>query len=109
MKAKFNLTAENILDKRFSVEMKGYDAKEVDYFLDLVKKDYETWEIMLKYHLENNQRLKKDKEDLIKKNTILKNHLDNVKTQIKELEVKGLSNIDIIKRLRSLEEKNRSS
>lgn len=42
MKVKFNLTSENILNKRFSVELKGYDAKEVDYFLDLIKKDYET-------------------------------------------------------------------
>ena len=109
MKAKFNLTSENILNKRFNIEMKGYDAREVDYFLDLIKKDYETWELMLKYHLEVNEKLKKEKEDLVKKNSVLKNHLENLKDQIKELEVKGLSNVDIIKRLADLEAKNKNN
>lgn len=64
---------------------------------------------MLKYHAENNERLKKDKEELIKKNNTLKNHLETVKTQIQELEVKGLSNVDIIKRLNKLEEKGKTN
>ncbi len=41
MKIEINLTPEDILDKNFSINLKGYDVKEVDYFLDLIKKDYE--------------------------------------------------------------------
>lgn len=107
MKAKFNLTGDDILNKRFNIELKGYDAKEVDYFLDLVKKDYEGYELILKYHTETNQKLKEEKEELIRKNKVLNNHLQNLKSQIKELEIKGLSNMEIIKRLRILEENGR--
>ncbi|WHP38877.1 MAG: DivIVA domain-containing protein [Mollicutes bacterium] len=41
MKIEIDLTSEDILEKRFTINLKGYDVKEVDYFLDLIKKDYE--------------------------------------------------------------------
>ena len=63
------------------------------------------WNLVLKYHLENSKKLKEVNDHLVKENKILQNHLENLKVQMKELEVKGLGNIDIIKRLNELEER----
>ena len=40
MKMKTNLTTEKILDKKFEKDVKGYNALEVDKFLDLIIADY---------------------------------------------------------------------
>jgi len=37
---KLNLTERDILNKKFSKNVKGYDANEVDVFLDIVLEDY---------------------------------------------------------------------
>ena len=36
----FELTVKEILDKQFNVDFKGYNAKEVDEFLDLISSEY---------------------------------------------------------------------
>ena len=40
MKSKANLNAQNILNKKFKANVKGYDCHEVDDFLDLIINDY---------------------------------------------------------------------
>ncbi len=107
MKIKFNLTIEDILQKRFSVELRGYDAKEVDYFFDLIKKDYEAWQILVVFYKEQLDLAKINIENVKKDKRILENHVKNLQTQLKELENKGLSNVDIIQRINTLEEKNK--
>ena len=44
MAGKVNLDIQTILDKEFNIDFKGYNASEVDAFLDLVIQDYETYQ-----------------------------------------------------------------
>jgi DivIVA domain-containing protein len=41
------LSAQDILNKKFTAEVKGYDPHEVDLFLDVVLKDYQMMEQFL--------------------------------------------------------------
>ena len=41
---KLNLTPEEILNKEFNVDFKGYSPSEVDTFLDTVLEDYQIME-----------------------------------------------------------------
>ena len=43
MSDKIKLTAQNILEKEFKTAMRGYKPEEVDQFLDIVIRDYETF------------------------------------------------------------------
>lgn len=45
------LTAQEILNKKFTAEVKGYDPHEVDLFLDVVLKDYQMMEQFLAHEL----------------------------------------------------------
>jgi DivIVA domain-containing protein len=45
------LTANDILEKKFTAEVKGYDPREVDLFLDVVLKDYQTVEQFIQHQL----------------------------------------------------------
>ena len=47
MDNKLQLSPTKILNKEFKVDFKGYNATEVDYFLDTVVEDYETFAQML--------------------------------------------------------------
>lgn len=105
MKIEIDLTSEDILEKRFTINLKGYDVKEVDYFLDLIKKDYEMWKIMQDQKNDQIVKLTKECERLGHQVKIAKNHLILFKKELENLQDKGLNNIDIIQRLNKLEEK----
>lgn len=45
--SKRKLTLEEIANKEFHIDFKGYDAKEVDSFLDLIVEDYQQFEQQL--------------------------------------------------------------
>ena len=48
---KKNLTAEQILNQKFTPDMKGYNGHEVDAFLDLILHDYRQFETFIKDEL----------------------------------------------------------
>ena len=97
---KVNLTVNEILDKQFNIDFKGYSASEVDSFLDVVLEDYQIYE-------ENIKALNKEIEEL-------KKALDEAKTHNMELESKqrvidlsnttSYSSVDLLKRVSRLEE-----
>lgn len=41
MDRRFNLKVEDVLEKQFNIDFKGYAASEVDEFLDMVIQDYQ--------------------------------------------------------------------
>lgn len=92
------LSAEKIYNKEFSIEFKGYSPKEIDSFLDVVIKDY--------------QIMDKISEELFDENRRLKYEIATLEAEIIELkaslkvsdETKGVSNIDLLRRLSRLEE-----
>jgi DivIVA domain-containing protein len=83
------LTAKEILEKEFKVGFRGYSQQEVDHYLDLVIKDYETLHQELSRLEQENLRLKKENSKLIKSG--------------QAVQPAPKSNIDILKRISNLE------
>ena len=97
---KLNLTPEEILDKSFNVDFKGYSASEVDAFLDAVLEDYQIMEDNVQELLDIISSLQKEIKAL---------HAQNVELEGKQ-KVFDLSNttsyssVDLLKRISRLEE-----
>ncbi|MDQ0161593.1 cell division regulator GpsB [Bacillus alveayuensis] len=85
---KLKLTAKEILEKEFKTSLRGYNQEEVDKFLDMIIKDYETFHQEIEELQKENLRLKKQLEDAYKKQN---------QTQV------NTTNFDILKRLSNLE------
>ncbi|MEF9919754.1 MAG: DivIVA domain-containing protein [Erysipelotrichaceae bacterium] len=98
MDNKFRLSVEEVLEKQFNVDFKGYASVEVDEFLDMVIEDYQHYDETIKElgnHLQNYEK-----------------EVASLKMKIVELEGKNsvqsnlnptVNNLDIIKRLSRLE------
>ncbi|WP_223701984.1 cell division regulator GpsB [Sutcliffiella deserti] len=87
---KIKLTAKEILEKEFKSGMRGYKAEDVDKFLDVVIKDYETFHQEYEMLLQENAKLKRQVEESGKKQ-----QSTNTNT--------GSTNFDILRRLSNLE------
>jgi DivIVA domain-containing protein len=85
---KIRLTAKEILEKDFKTAIKGYNQDEVDQFLDLVIKDYETLHEEIETLQQDNMKLKKQLDEQSKKPSPT---------------ATGNTNYDILKRLSNLE------
>lgn len=84
---KVHLSAKDILEKEFKTSIRGYNQEEVDQFLDIIIKDYEILTKELEELQLENQRLKKQMEDVRKQ----------------PAQMAGTTNFDILKRLSNLE------
>lgn len=98
IQSKISLTPQDILEKDFKIDTRGYRLKEVDQFLDTIIGDYEQFYEMIK-------NLEKEKEDLLKEIMNLKQELRNVKMSIDiaKTEDREVTNVDIIRRVSNLE------
>lgn len=86
---KLKLTAKEILEKEFQSGIRGYKPEEVDRYLDLVIKDYETMHQFIDELQQENLRLKKQIEDQPRRQPVQ--------------QAAGTTNFDILKRLSNLE------
>ncbi len=96
---KITLTPQEIFEKEFKIDTRGYRLKEVDQFLDVVIGDYEQFLNII-------NELEKEKADLLTENMNLKQELRNTKLDVeaqKSNESNDFSNVDIIRRLSQLE------
>lgn len=97
---KIALTPQEILDKEFKIDARGYRPQEVDKFLDLVINDYNEFITEIK-------RLKKEIAYVNDENTKLKNELRRIKANIEAAEGSAsnssVSNVDLLRRLSQLE------
>lgn len=91
-------TPQEILDKEFKIDTRGYRLKEVDQFLDEIITDEETL-------LEYIKSIETEKEDLLNEIMRLKQELRNVKMSIDiaKSEDKEVTNIDVLRRISNLE------
>lgn len=96
------LTAQDILEKEFKIDARGYRPQEVDKFLDMVIRDYAEYNSIIKKQekdlkdlTDDNNKLKQEIR-LLKEQLELKSHEDNSNTR-------ALTNIDLIKRVSQLE------
>ena len=94
------LTSNEILEKEFKIDTRGYRPQEVDRFLDVVIKDYDEMNNIIR-------DLEKEKNQLIEDNIQLKQEIRNLKTKIDVLSDEGngsnTSNADILRRISKLE------
>ncbi|MBR6133148.1 MAG: cell division regulator GpsB [Bacilli bacterium] len=94
------LTPQDILDKEFKVDARGYRPQEVDKFLDTVINDYNEFITEIK-------NLKKELAFANDENNKLKNELRRIKANIEAAEASSgntsVSNVDLLRRLSQLE------
>ena len=96
---KITLKPQDILEKEFKIDTRGYRLKEVDQFLDVIIGDYEEF-----FNIINN--LEKEKADLMAEIVNLKQELRNSKLSmevVRNTENGEVTNMDVIRRLSQLE------
>ena len=97
---KLNLTPEEILNKEFNVDFKGYSPSEVDTFLDTVLEDYQIMEENVQQLLDTISDLQNQVKDLTSKNI----DLEGRKVAFDLSNTTSYSSVDILKRISRLEE-----
>lgn len=93
------LTDNDILEKAFKVDTKGYRPQEVDKFLDVIIHDYKEFQKILK-------ELELDKKDILDENIRLKQEIRSLKSKLeimKESDNRDVSSADVLRRLSNLE------
>lgn len=96
------LTVQDILDKEFKIDTRGYRPQEVDKFLDVIIRDYEEMSSVIK-------ELESEKKALVDDNIRLKQELRTLSTKLDVIrnsesnESSGPNNADVLRRLSNLE------
>lgn len=99
---KIFLTPQEILEKEFKIDAKGYRPQEVDKFLDMVIRDYTEFMSIIR-------KLKNDNRALAEDNAKLKAEYRKLKSVIDSAGEGGISsrgnynNVDLLKRISNLE------
>lgn len=95
---KISLTMQDILEHEFKVDARGYRMQEVDQFLDVIIRDYNEYNNIIK-------SLEKEKRELAQENTVLKNEVRNLKSSIEAARIgeKEITNVDLLRRISQLE------
>ena len=91
MNDRITLTMQDILEKEFKIDARGYRPQEVDKFLDIIIKDYNEYNNIIR-------NLEKEKRDL-------KNEARNLRSSIEAARIgeKEITNVDLLRRISQLE------
>ncbi|MGM9881432.1 MAG: cell division regulator GpsB [Bacilli bacterium] len=97
-KDRITLTMQDILEKEFKIDARGYRPQEVDKFLDIIIKDYNEYNNIIR-------GLEKDKKVLLEENSNLRNEVRNLKSSIEAAKIgeKEITNVDLLRRISQLE------
>lgn len=93
------LTSEDILSKNFKIDTRGYRPQEVDSFLDIIIRDYEAYNRLLK-------KASLERQELVDETIQLKQEIRALKAKIELLSSnssEGTSTADVLRRLSNLE------
>lgn len=96
------LTVQDILDKEFKIDTRGYRPQEVDKFLDVIIRDYEEMSSVIK-------ELESEKKALVDDNIRLKQELRTLSTKLdviknaESADSNGTNTADVLRRLSNLE------
>ena len=96
---KIYLTPQEILDKEFKIDARGYRPQEVDKYLDMVIRDYTEFISIIK-------RNEKEIKDLTEDNSKLKAEIRSLREQLVASEASSngsSSNVDLLRRISQLE------
>jgi DivIVA domain-containing protein len=92
------LTPQELLEKEFKIDTRGYRPQEVDRFLDVIINDYTKFVSIIK-------KLENENKDIIEENMRLKHELRNTKDKLEIVKSSGkeVTNIDLLRRISQLE------
>ena len=97
---KIELSPQDILEKEFKIDTRGYRLKEVDQYLDIIISDYEKV-----YSIIND--LEKEKADVLGEIMNLKQEIRNLKMNAEiarnSSDMPEVTNVDLLRRLSNLE------
>lgn len=96
---RFMLTSQDILDKEFKIDTRGYRPQEVDKYLDIIIRDYDEFNACLNDLEENNKTL-------MEENLRLKQQVRNLTMKLETVENNsnnGTNTADVLRRLSNLE------
>lgn len=96
---RFMLTAQDILDKEFKIDTRGYRPQEVDKYLDIIIRDYNEKDVCISELEENNK-------NLVEENMLLKQKIRNLSLKLEAIqsnENNGTNTADVLRRLSNLE------
>ncbi len=99
MEKRFELSVDDILNKEFYVDIKGYNAHEVDKFLDMIIADYQKYDEALEVLTKNVKHYEEE-------NANLRNQINELQTQVEsetQIQSQEISGVDILKRLSRIE------
>jgi len=95
---KIALTMQSILEKEFKIDARGYRMQEVDQFLDIIIRDYNEYNSIIKKLNEEIKILTDENASLKQENHSLKSSIETVKGGEKEI-----TNVDLLRRVSKLE------
>ena len=98
---KISLSADDILEKDFKIDARGYRPQEVDKFLDLIISDYTEFSAIIK-------RQDKEIKTLMEENRKLKQEYNKLRNRVEAAADEGstrnpVNNVDVLRRLSQLE------
>ena len=96
---RISLTSNDILEKDFKIDTRGYRPQEVDKYLDTIISDYEEFNSIIR-------DLEKEKRELMEDNIALKQEVRNLKAKLEvlaETEGSASTNADMLRRISKLE------
>ena len=96
---KFYLTTQDILDKEFKIDARGYRPQEVDKFLDMVIRDYTEFMNIIKKLEKENRLLTEDYNRLKSEYRKLRDNIESAG----ETSNGSQNNLDLLRRLSNLE------
>ncbi len=100
---KLFLTPQEILDKEFKVDAKGYRPQEVDKFLDMVIRDYTEFASVIKKLNNEIKLLSEDNAKLKAEYRKLKSIIDSANESSGGSGKNNFNNVDLLKRISNLE------
>ena len=95
---KIALTMQDILEKEFKVDARGYRMQEVDQFLDVIIRDYNEYNNVIKGIMDEKKALELENANLKQEVRDLKSTMDTLKSGEKEI-----TNVDLLRRISQLE------
>ena len=95
---KITLNPNEILEKDFPIDTRGYRPQEVDKYLDLIIRDYKNFMVIIKQKESENKELVEENLRLKQENRILRENVDLVRNTDSKV-----TNVDLIRRLSQLE------
>lgn len=96
------LTPQDILEKEFNIDARGFRPQEVDKFLDMVIRDYTEYNNIIK-------KLEGDIKNLMDDNGKLKQEIRRLQGEIatssssSDSQTRSINNVDLLKRISQLE------